>query len=347
MDKKNIDLYLSRILSGYYIFTHQKSKYKLIYPNVDIKYQAELYSQEEYENNKFNSWISEEDILNTLINLGLWSYNGDENLKKIETQIEDLKVDLYNNHFNTTKLKTIRRYLANTKASYNKQYNTRHSFDSYTIEGYLELLKNQYILAHSLYNLNNSLIFQNLEDINYLLFNSISNTISSDMIDTATYRKIARSNLWHNYWSTNNHNIFNKPVIDWTDEQKMLIMFTKMYDNAKEHSECPPDNIFEDDDLFDGWMILQRRENEKQKNKNRTSKLLEGKNLKNANEVFLVVGSQDEAQNIYDLNDPVSRNIIKERSSIIANKETQISEQNLPDVQRQLFMQQNMARRKK
>jgi hypothetical protein len=47
------------------------------------------------------------------------------------------------------------------------------------------------------------------------------------------------------------------------------------------------------------------------------------------------------------LNDPVSRNIIKERSSIIANKETQISEQNLPDVQRQLFMQQNMARRKK
>jgi hypothetical protein len=125
-------------------------------------------------------------------------------------------------------------------------------------------------------------------------------------------------------------------------------MFTKMYDNAREHSECPTDNIFEDDDLFDGWMILQRRENEKQKNKNRASKLLEGKNLKNANEVFLVAGSQDEAQNIYDLNDPVSRNIIKERNNIVNNnKDAQIHEQNLPDVQRQLMMQQTNARRKK
>jgi hypothetical protein len=95
-------------------------------------------------------------------------------------------------------------------------------------------------------------------------------------------------------------------------------------------------------------MILQRRENEKQKNKNRASKLLEGKNLKNANEVFLVAGSQDEAQNIYDLNDPVSRNIIKERNNIVNNnKDAQIHEQNLPDVQRQLMMQQTNARRKK
>jgi hypothetical protein len=348
MDKKNIDLYLSRILSGYYIFSYNNTKYKLIYPTVDIKYESELYAHDEYEANKFNDWLLQDDILNSLIGLGLWSYNGDENLKKLETQIEDLKVDLYNNHFNTTKLKTIRRYLSNTKSSYNKQYSIRHSFDNYTLEGYLESLKNQYILAHSLYDTSNNLVFSNLNDINYLLFNSISNIISSDMIDTATYRKIARSNLWNNYWSSNNHQIFNKPVIEWTDEQKMLVMFTKMYDNAREHSECPPDSIFEDDDLFDGWMISQRRENEKQKNKNRTSKLLEGKNLKNANEVFLVVGSQDEAQNIYDLNDPISRNIIKERSSLVNNnKDTQIPEQNLPDVQRQLMMQQTNARRKK
>jgi hypothetical protein len=348
MDRKNIELHLSRILSGYYIFIYQKNKYKLIYPSIDIKYQAELYAEDEYENTKFNTWLLEEDILNSLIGLGLWTYNGDENLKKLETQIEDLKVDLYNNHFNNTKVKTIRRYLANTKASYNQQYNIRHSFDSYTLDGYLESLKNQYILAYSLYDTNNNLIFNNLNDINYLFFNSISNIISSNMIDTKTYRKLARSNIWNNYWSTNNQNVFNKSVIEWTDEQKMLVMFTKMYDNAREHSECPTDNIFEDDDLFDGWMILQRRENEKQKNKNRASKLLEGKNLKNANEVFLVAGSQDEAQNIYDLNDALSRNIIKERNNIVNNnKDAQIHEQNLPDVQRQLMMQQTNARRKK
>jgi hypothetical protein len=48
------------------------------------------------------------------------------------------------------------------------------------------------------------------------------------------------------------------------------------------------------------------------------------------------------------LNDPVSRNIIKERNNIVNNnKDAQIHEQNLPDVQRQLMMQQTNARRKK
>jgi hypothetical protein len=349
MDQFNIDLYLSRILSGYYIFTYKKDKYKLIYPNINVKYLAELYIENEYEKNKFNNWIQEEEIIHSLISLGLWTFNGDENLKNIENQIEDIKVDLYKSHYNTTKLKSLRRQLSNTKNRYNYQYNTRHSFDQYTLKGYLDLLKNQYILAYSIYNLNDNLIFTDIETIDYNSFNSISNIIYQNTIDTSMYRKIARSNLWNNYWSSNNSHLFNSAVINWTDEQKMLVMFTKMYENAREHSECPPDIVFEDDDLFDGWMISQRRENEKQKNKNRASKLLDNKNLKNANEVFLVADSQEEAQNVYDLNDPTSRHIIKERTSLI-NNNNQIQEQNLPDVQRQLVMQRNqqsMGARKK
>jgi len=349
MDQFNIDLYLSRILSGYYLFAYKENQYKLIYPSINTKYSAELYIEAEYEKNKFNSWLQEEEIIDSLISLGLWTFNGDENLKKIEDQIEDIKVDLYKNHYNTTKLKSLRRQLSNTKNLYNHKYNTRHSFDQYTLKGYLDLLKNQYILAHSIYDLNDQLIFQDIDNIDYNVLNSISNIIYDNSIDTGMYRKIARSNLWHNYWSSNNKYLFNNSVINWTDEQKMLVMFTKMYDNAREHSECPPDAVFNDDDLFDGWMISQRRENEKQKNKNRASKILDNKNLKNANEVFLVAGSQEEAQNVYDLNDASSRHIIRERTSLI-NNNNQIQEQNLPDVQRQLVMQRNqqsMGARKK
>jgi hypothetical protein len=340
MDSLNIDLYLSRILSGYYLFIYKQNQYKLIYPNINVKYTAEIYIQNEYEANKFNSWIQENEIIDSLISLGLWTFHGDENLKKLETQIEDIKVDLYKNHYNNTKLKSLRRQLSTTKSIYNHQYNIRHSFDQYTLKGYLDLIKNQYILAHSIYDLKNNLIFTDLDNIDYSLLNSISNIIYNNSIDTSTYRKIARSNLWHNYWSSNNTNLFNNSVIDWTDEQKMLVMFTKMYDNAREHSESPPDIVFEDDDLFDGWMITQKRENEKQKNKNRAAKVLDNKNLKNANEVFLVAESQEEAQNVYDLNDASSRHIIRERTSLINNNE-QIAEQNLPDVQRQLVMQRN------
>ena len=130
-------------------------------------------------------------------------------------------------------------------------------------------------------------------------------------------------------------------MINWTDEQKTLVVLTKMYDSAYQHPECPPDSVFEDDDMFDGWMILQRRENEKTKNKNRTEKLLDGKKLNKAGEIFLVANSKEEAQNIYSLNDNNSRHIIKERENIIKNTSETIDVGQLPDVQRDLTMQTN------
>ena len=114
-----------------------------------------------------------------------------------------------------------------------------------------------------------------------------------------------------------------------------------MYDSAYEHPECPPDSVFEDDDMFDGWMITQKRENEKNRNKNRTEKLLEGKKLDKAGEIFIVANSKEEAQNIYGLNDHTSRHIIKERESLLKSTSQIIDDANLPDVKRELVVQAN------
>jgi hypothetical protein len=92
--------------------------------------------------------------------------------------------------------------------------------------------------------------------------------------------------------------------------------------------------------MFDGWMIHQRRENEKIRSKNRTEKLLEDKNLNKANEVYIMASSKEEAQSIYNLNDNTGINIIKERSkTLVPGKE--IKEADLPDIQRDLQMLQN------
>lgn len=341
MDQRLLGIYLSRILSGFYLFFFHDEKYKLIYPDISIKYEAELYAQEEYEKNKFNDWIHDDMIVDSLVSMGVWSYGGDDNLKNLEKQIEDLKVDLYKNVLNPNKIKSVRRTLANTKNAYNKQYDIRHSLDQYTPTGYSQLLKNYYILAHSIYDKNDKLIFQDLNNIDYSFFNSISSTITENIIEISVYRTIARSDLWKNYWSANSDNIFNKSTINWTDEQKTLVVLTKMYDSAYQHPECPADNVFEDDDMFDGWMITQRRENEKQRNKNRTEKMLEGKKLNKAGEVFLVANSQEEANNIYNLNEANGRHIIKERNAVILNSQEGIDATQLPDTQRELLTQIN------
>jgi hypothetical protein len=346
MDQRTIGIYLSRILSGFFVFFHKGQKYKLIYPDISIKYEAELYAAEIYDDNKFNDWIMEEDIVHLLITMGMWSHNGDTNLKNLEKQIEDLKVDLYNNSLNPNKIKSLRRTLQNTKNTYNKQYSIRHSLDQYTAQGYSDYLKNHYILVHSIYNNKNEKIFTDINSIDYSYFEKLSDIINENTIDVTTYKTIARNDLWKSYWSANSENIFDKSVVNWTDEQKTLVVLSKMYDNAYQHPEAPPDNIFEDDDMFDGWMIFQRRQNEKNKNKQRTEKMLEGKKLNKAGEIFLVANSQEEANNIYSLNENTERHIIQERSSFINRAQKPIDSTKLPDVQRDLITQINQKNKR-
>lgn len=341
MDQRTLSLYLSRILSGFYLFFHSGEKYKLIYPDITVKYEAELYAEQEYEGNKFNDWITDDSIIDSLVSMGVWNYNGDTNLENLEKQIDDLKVDLYKNVLNPNKIKNLKRTLSNTKSAYNRAYEIRHSLDQYTVNGYSQYLKNQYILVNSLYYNNNKKVFNTIEDADFNLLNILSNIISSNIIDISVFRTIARSDSWRNYWSANSDSLFDKSVVNWTDEQKTLVVLTKMYDSAYQHPECPPDKVFEDDDIFDGWMIVQKRENEKIKNKNRTEKMLEGKNLNKAGEIFIMANSQEEAQNIYDLNDNTSRHIIKERENTIKRSAGTVESNRLPDAQRELTVKMN------
>lgn len=336
----NISLYLSRILSGFYYFILNNQQYKLVYPDISVRYEAELYAENERENNKFNEWLTDEDILYHLIEYGLWTPGGDDALKTLEKQIEDQKVALYQSILNPPQTKMIRRHLEGSKKSYNRLYGTRHSFDHLTLNGYIDNVKNQFLLTYSIYDDNNKRVFQDINNIDFDGLTRFSENIASYIINIETFRAIARSDLWRNYWGANKDRVFDKPVINWTDEQKTLVVLTKMYDSAYEHPDCPNDKVIEDDDMFDGWMIYQRRENDKAKDKNRANKILEDKNLGKAQEVFLMAKSNEEAQNIYNLNDNQSRHIIKEREKAISNAGS-IEHSHLPDVQRDLMVQSN------
>jgi hypothetical protein len=340
MDQRTLDIYLSRILSGFYLFLHKNNRYKLKYPTINVKYEASLYTQEEYTNSRFNEWIMDEDILSTLIMLNIWNPIKEKELNDSSNKIDDLKVDLFKNCLNPTKVKSIKKQIASSKKRQNYLYSVRHSFDHLTSSGYAEMLKNQYILINSLYDNNNNLVFKNMESVDFSLFNSLSSIIYNNVIPIDVFRLIARSESWRNYWSANKDYIFDKPTLEWSDEQKTLVIITKMYDNAYEHPECPSDKVIEDDDMFDGWMISQKRDSEKEKKKKTTEKML-GDKLNKAGEVFLVAGSTEEAKDIYDLNDPAARSTIIERENVILNSKTEINVTDLPDVQRDIMMEQN------
>ncbi len=340
-ENRLLSLVLCRILSGNYIFTSNGINYTLKYPSMSIRYAADIFALEEYEKLRFNDWIQSQDVVYFLIDNGLWSHDGDTVLSSLEKQIEDYKVDLYKSYLNPVKIKQIKQKLNSTKRNHSRLYGRRHSLDYITLEGYIDNLKDQYLLVHSIYDSNNTLVFKDINSVDAELLGRLANEINQNTISMDTFRKLARFPKWKNYWICNKNNLFNKPTTEWTEEQQTLVLMSNMYDNAYEHPECPPDSVIEDDDMFDGWLIHQRRENEKNKEKNRTEKMIKEKNLGNAKEVFFVANSKEEANAIYNLNDPNSSNIIKERNNIIMNAKGDVKDDQLPDVKRDLTIKMN------
>jgi hypothetical protein len=342
MDDRSLHLYLSRILSGYFIFVYGKQRWTLRYPNTSIKYEAEILSEIEYEDNKYSEWPTLESVVELMVSQGMWDYSGDDRLEKLNKTIENLKVDLFKNFLIPTTAQKIRKDIKKTENSYYRLYQARHAFDYVTLESHCNEVKNNFLLRRSLYDADNKLYF--LENDDSVLLQELSRYLSQHSIEIRTYREIARSNQWHQYWNGDKSRLFDKPVVEWTDEQRTLVSLTRMYDSAREHPDCPGEEVMNDDDAFDGWAITERRKTEKEKSKKRAEKMLPGK-LKNANEIYVVANSKQEAQDIYNLNDYGGQAIIKERENMI--KRTQgsaVKEQNLPDVQRDLIIESNQKR---
>jgi hypothetical protein len=232
--------------------------------------------------------------------------------------------------------KPIKKNIEHIKKELNKILAVKHNFYNHTLEGYANLIKNEYIVCQTLYK-NNKLVF----DFNnktsskcYSDYNGLVQQIETLSISLSDIKKLARSAIWKSYWSANkNHSIFNGSVCDWNDDQRTLFKISQMYDNIYEHPQCPDDIIIDDEDMLDGWMIVQQREQSKLKKQ----KDLESSNnkIKNANEVFLFPKTQEEFSDVINLNSDESKMAIKEKMSFIQEKKS-AKEHELPDVQRDI-----------
>ena len=287
--------------------------------------------------------MREENITNIMIGTGVWNIQTNDNIKKLENGIDELKVELFKNFMNATRQKTIRNNLRSARKELGKLFSLKNDFITNTLEGYASSIKNEYVICNTLYK-SNKLVFdydnKKSDNSSYSFFNSLVSEIEKTVITTEEFKILARSQLWRSYWNLNKYDkLFDNSLANWTDEQRALVNISKMYDNIYEHPECPDDKIIEDDDMLDGWMIIQKRKSEKEKKQ----KLIDDANphLKGSGEVFLFGQSKEDIDNIISLNTDESKSILKEKLRTIAEK-GEVSDGDLPDVRRDLQQQINL-----
>ena len=339
------ELLVNRIISGVQLIEAHGQKYILSKPSKLDKYKACL----EYERVKndcvFNGYLTKKQAENYLRQNKLWSDIEEEQLKKLDTSIDDLKVALYKSFLNAGKAKQLRNELKNIRIIENELQEIKRLLDYATLEGLALTIKNQYLISASLLYENGNRVWteENFLDSDYTLLETVMKQYSDNLISVSQFRELARSEPWRSIWQAGKNAIFDVSSSSLTDEQKTLILFSEMYTGIYSHPNCPSDEIIEDDDAVDGFLISEKRDNEKDKKTKQIDKTIPQK----GDEVYLPVKDKNYKDNKYraaptwDIKEVEKLNSVeamltkKERAAVVREK-GKVKEQNLPDVKRKI-----------
>jgi len=335
MDEGERSLRVYQITSGIRFVHICGERYKIIPPSLELMLLAEHVYSDTMSSLRFEGMMTDEEAQTTLLRMQIWTPHDDENLKKLEKHLEDKKVDLYESMFHSDKQEVIRRQIKSAKGAIGRSISKKHFLDHNTLRHHALLTKKKFLVAMCLidsegnhaYNENT---FWNSDST---LIEKAIGALEKDIISMEEYRELARTEPWRSIWGTGKEKCLGRPSCEWTDEQKILATFSKMYENAQQSMDCPPDEVFEDDDMFDGWMISQRREREREQKKKQVDAFAHIS--PQAGEVFITANSSEDAQKIYDINSPDARRRIAQRQAFIekAGKGNRVEEAALPDVQ--------------
>lgn len=337
------ELYLYRIISGQLKCQIGRSGIAWLYPApVDIKYQAQEIYIEALSEAMSEGIMNDEQLVMTLMAQNMWSVEEQEKLDNLPKQIEDLKVDLYNATFRSSDRAKIRKTIDKRKVELLALSNKRHAFDHSTCTGVALLAKNQFLLLSCLHDENKQRIFPCLSAVdgaNEEVFHDINEAINNSRLSESKFRELARTEPWRSMWSAGKHSkIFPNDSYTWTDDQQNLYLWSRMYDNIHEHPDCPHDSILEDDDMLDGWMIIQRRKREENLQKKEGEEYLKGSATSRHNEIYVPVQTAEDAAKIEALNSMSAKMQKQQRLNYLKQK-GQVAEEYMPDSQQQLRMQ--------
>jgi len=342
MEPYEREFYISRICAGYIKYKINSELSIYIRPlTIDQRYEANETFRDAYNEALLNEVITSEECMEMLKDLNLWSDEEEETLEKLNKDIEELKVQLYNASFRIELKNTIRKALAKAKNRFIELASKRAAYDFLTCKGYATYCRYNWTLENATKYPDN-----NVYDWKHVDLNTILAFYHREQLGDDQLRELAKTEPWRSIWASSKKNgaVFSQCGVELTEEQRSLIAWSSMYDNVYESMECPSDDVIEDDDMLDGWLIIQKRKREEEQKKSSADNVIGNSKINNADEVFIMTDPKS-AKDVNDLNDPMARSSQKSRMKELksrgkAGKNT-TKHSKLKDVKQRVQMEAN------
>lgn len=336
---------LYRIINGYYYSTFRNHRLKVVAPSAKIKYRANIFYEHLKDKLKYHEpdeWLSENKRSMILNFNQIWSNEKQKQLEDLEKKQDTLKVGLYLGFSVTKNREMFRKELEKNRRQVNELHFAKDTYIDTTKEFFLTKMKNLFILKNTVY-FKNELFFKDRKNNAFLLEHFLQQYMTERIYQHIP--KLIRSHDWANYWSASKGRITGGLVKNLNDEQLYAINASLAFDNIKKSYECPNQEILNDPDATEGWVLYQNKEREKDKKRQAAEDSLKGKS-KDANEVFFMADSKEEEQEIYGLNDPANRKFIKEMQTYVndelAKNKEKVEWVDIPAVQKQKMREKGL-----
>jgi len=333
------DLHVARIMSNYTRCPVGNETILVYHGDVDTMYEAqEIYAQT-YLKAKEDGCLTEEESIELLIDTGLWDEESENNYQQIyPDHIEYWKVELYQAVFKTEERKKIRKYLKTVRDKYNELCYVRGTYAHMTASGIANSAKHIYLIENSATYLDGTPCDWEKTS----LVRTVS-TYQQQQLTDDKIRELARTDPWLGIWQVHKigNSLFPNIVLDST--QRRLVSWSLLYDNLQESSEPPSQTVMNDDDMLDGWLILQSRKREQEEDKMTVEgQVSHNDKIAGASEIYLVAETMKDAKKINKANDARAQATKRKRFDLIKEK-GRVKQSEFEDVRLDAAMQQNQA----
>lgn len=323
------ELFVSRIRSGIYFVEHEGIKLKIVTPTIEEELEINEAYIKAYEEALEDDFMTEDQSVEWMRSRNLWTDEDEEKTKQLKKDLDTLRVEIFNNRNKSELRERIRKYIRAAEEALNKQSNKKSSFISNTCEGIAMVEKScEFIKTCTYYG-------GDKYDFDRLSVEFVLHLFQEKMLSEKQIRDVARNEPWRSVWmlrDSNSYKLFSNTDRELSVDQKNLLVWSRMYDNIQESMDCPTDDVIEDDDLLDGWFVVQRKKREKERAESDFDSSTQNEKIKNSGEVFLMASNKEEVNKVDMLNDVHGNTIKKQRMATIKAKDGVTSDLEFQDV---------------
>lgn len=344
MDFEERNFLVNRIVCGFLVVDHGSVVYHIFDSNSTTKYLAECYTKSIKDDYLMDGLLSVDSSERILDEKEIWTETLAKELDAIEAEIKRLKDSLPSLKFKSDSKRKVEITIGKFEKRHKALTKSKNAINVNTIEYATKIEKFKYLLFLNTY-VGSKRAWDSFEFFENSLSEKMVQTLLmkgyfSENYTETDFRLLARTEPWRTIWraATKTGRLFDKPAAEMTDYQKALVSWSMLYDNVYESSECPSEDIINDDDALDEWL-----EEQQNKNKNKENKpTISNSKIANSQEISIMVETPEDAQKVYSLNDSGGKGVLLNRERTLLTK-GRVSESQLPDQKQRIMMEKNNA----